>query len=435
MSNSISSQASSILLAIRESRGIYATIADSAGSQNFVNFALLNGLTYNDNPQGYDSKLLSGLGQTYTVSGSDSVNLKYRVSGGEVGNFTISSISAGRLSATASLNGKTLNSTTRESSFSLLVFAPSDSGEINLEVKASAAPTNGLFSILTNSNIPLKNCTVRVGGNPGLSVGAQVGIGVGVSVAVLGAVATAGYFFYKHMHPATPTGPAVGGMNPTAPTMMGMDPTAPSMGGNLSSPGMSSFHSTTPTMTGFDPSTPSISNYGLEKPMLQETVTAYGNIPPTQPASFVPPPIPPQLFKPSQPPSVQQNPTNDRGLNPTDTPVDHGAEPKDHYKGDLLEDPNQGQQPPPNDMPESERPRIPRIKRSGVDKHHHHEWTGMEHPCEDERCELNSREHRCYPDEERCPCFCRIEGCPVTKQREDGRMRRDALHTIASNAY
>src|SRR5262245_20008422 len=57
LSNTVSSQGEAILSTIRSTRGIYATIANAAGSQNFVNFAIVNGLTYNDNPQGYDTQL------------------------------------------------------------------------------------------------------------------------------------------------------------------------------------------------------------------------------------------------------------------------------------------------------------------------------------------------------------------------------------------
>lgn len=90
---------------------------------------------------------------------------------------------------------------------------------LDLFVTASDSPKDGLFSVLTNSNQPIKNCTVGVsGGNKGLSSGAKAGIGIGVVAAVLGA-AGIGFWTYKQF---------LGGGNTTAPAP-GAD-TAP-MGG------------------------------------------------------------------------------------------------------------------------------------------------------------------------------------------------------------
>ena len=189
-----------MLSAVRSSRGVYATITVAAGSQNFINYVLLNGLTYNDNPQGYDSQLLAGLAETHFVSGSDTITLKYSAQKGERVNFTVTSISAGFLDVAAVMGGKELNATNTTYSYSVVDVTAPASGELDLKITAKAAPKDSMFSVITNSNVPFKNCTVGVtgGGGGGLSAGGKAGVGVGVTAALLGLGGLGGYFAYKH---------------------------------------------------------------------------------------------------------------------------------------------------------------------------------------------------------------------------------------------
>jgi hypothetical protein len=417
-------------------------------------------LTYNDNPQGYDSQLLSGLGQTYVVSGSNTVNLKYRAQGGERVNFTVTSISAGRLSAVASMGGSTLNQTATALSRNIIAMDAPSSGEINLAVTASSAPVDSMFSVLTNSNVPIKNCTVGVGGGgAGLSTGAKAGIGVGVTVGIIGLLGTAGYFTWKHFH--HPTSPNISGPTPTdgnvqhfPPEKYGLDPnvtqTYPPQGmppnGNYPPPNIPPDSMYAPPQSvppnGMYPPQ-SMPPQGMYPPSSMPPQGVYP--PPADPSvapmAFAPPPmLPPNAMKPMFP----------KGANPTDGNVgnnpgiqsynDPGMQPTGNETNPNLDrgvDPN-GNQPPqnptqsPQDIPDLDHHKIPRFRRSAIEKHHHHEWLPIEQPCEANDCELNSRDHQCY-NKDTCPCECRIENCPVTKEREEARRKKDALGTIIAN--
>ncbi|KAK4218270.1 von Willebrand factor type A domain-containing protein [Rhypophila decipiens] len=214
---SFSSQPPEVLLAVRESKGLYATITLAEGTRNFVNYVILNGLTYQDNPQGAGDRLLAGLGTTQLIDGSNAVNLKYSATQGERANFTLVSITGDQLTMEAKMNGQTLNSSDSLFSFSdtVIEVEPPGSGEVEVIVTAKNNPVDGLFSVVTNSNQPIKNCTVGVsGGGSGLSAGAKAGLGVGLTALLLG-LAGAGFWAYKHFHLGAPA--AGGGGAPSAP--------------------------------------------------------------------------------------------------------------------------------------------------------------------------------------------------------------------------
>ena len=206
---SASYQPEEVLLAVRESKGVYATITFAAGTRNFVNYVLLNGLTYQDNPQGAGDRLLSGLATTQFINGPDSVTLKYTASQGEKANFTLVSITGDQLNMEAKMKGQSLNSSKLASfSDSVITVEPPSNGELDLIITAQDNPVNGLFSIATNSNQPVKNCTVGVGGNStGLSPGAKAGLGVGITALLLG-LAGGGFWAYKHFMGVSPYGAA-----------------------------------------------------------------------------------------------------------------------------------------------------------------------------------------------------------------------------------
>ncbi|EOO00825.1 putative von willebrand factor type a protein [Phaeoacremonium minimum UCRPA7] len=226
-----SSQPEEVLKAVRDSRGVYATITFAAGSQNFINYVLLNGLTYNDNPQGYGSQLLAGLAETQFISGSDTVTLKYSAEKNERVNFTITTITAGSLKAEVKMDGKSLGSDTISYYDAFIDVQAPSSGEMQLLVTADGAPKDSMFSVTTNSNVPIKNCTVGVSGSnhSGLSKGAKAGIGIGVTIGILGLLGGAGYFGYKHFF-----GPGSG--NTTAPPAHGNTTSGPTPGNHSQPP-------------------------------------------------------------------------------------------------------------------------------------------------------------------------------------------------------
>lgn len=222
LDTSASSQPSDVLSAVKDSRGVYATITVAAGSQNFINYVLLNGLTYNDNPQGYDSQLLAGLAETHFISGSDTVTLKYAAQQGERVNFTVTSISAGVLDVSAVMGGKTLNATNTTYPYGIVDVTAPSSGELDLQISVAKggvpATKDAMFSVITNSNVPFKNCTVGVtgsGAGGGLSAGGKAGVGIGVTAALLGMAGLGGYLAYKHFW-------AGGGSAPPPPTEGGV---------------------------------------------------------------------------------------------------------------------------------------------------------------------------------------------------------------------
>ncbi|KAK3329515.1 hypothetical protein B0H66DRAFT_28350 [Apodospora peruviana] len=215
---SASYQPEDVLLAVRDSKGVYATITVAAGSRNFVNYVLLNGLTHRDNPQGAGDRLLSGLATTQFIDGSTSVTLKYSASQGERANFTLYSITGDHLGMEAKMNGQTLNTSEPSYYDGYMDVEPPSSGTLEITVTADDNPVKGLFSVMTNSNQPIKNCTVGVtGGNStGLSTGAKAGLGVGLTALLLG-LAGGGFWAYKHFLGGAPSGgeldtaPAAGG--------------------------------------------------------------------------------------------------------------------------------------------------------------------------------------------------------------------------------
>jgi len=210
---------------------VYATITVAEGSINFVNYVLLNGLAYQDNPQGAGDRLLAGLASTQFISGSASVTMKYLAEQGEKANFTLVSFTGDTLDMEAKLNGQTLNTTKgSRTTRKFMEVVPPTSGDLDVVITASNSPTDGLFSVLTGSTAPIKNCTVGVRTtDTGLSTGAKAGIGVGVAAAVLGLLGAA-LAAYKHL-----SAPSAGA-NTTAPTLSDGETTAFQPGGEKLGP-------------------------------------------------------------------------------------------------------------------------------------------------------------------------------------------------------
>jgi hypothetical protein len=87
----------------------------------------------------------------------------------------------------------------------------------------------------------------------------------------------------------------------------------------------------------------------------------------------------------------------------------------------------------PQDFEPPERHKIPNLRRSGIEKHHHHEWLAPLQHCEHEQCPLNAHDHQCYPSEDQCACNCFVQDCPITKEREDAALKKDMLFAAAGN--
>lgn len=197
---SSSIQDKDVLFAIGKSGGVYSTITTEDSSNNFINYVILNGLTTQDNPQGNNSTLLSGLATAHFTAGSQTQSVTYNARTHEYIDFTIQSIDAGPLTAQLVFGGSVKNTTSIPDSLpSDLTFTAPNAGQIEIKVTAMNAPTDSLFVVGAVSNMPVQNCTVGIGDvkKGGLSTGSKVGIGLGVPIAI-GLLALAGYFLWKY---------------------------------------------------------------------------------------------------------------------------------------------------------------------------------------------------------------------------------------------
>ncbi|RFU27607.1 hypothetical protein B7463_g8739, partial [Scytalidium lignicola] len=192
----------SVLTAISASGGVYATITTEDASNNFINFAILNGLTNQDNPSGNNSTLLAGLTIAPVIQQNKTVTITYNARKNEIIIFTIQSVD-GEILTVEALSGSTvLNKTTIDyySTSSLPVRAKS-TGPIDIKVAAPEATEDNMFTIGAQSNMPIQNCTVAVGAAPsshsgGLSTGGKVGLGIGIP-ALVGVIAAGLFALFK----------------------------------------------------------------------------------------------------------------------------------------------------------------------------------------------------------------------------------------------
>lgn len=452
----ISSQPKEVLLAVRESKGVYATIAVAAGSINFVNYVLLNGLSSQDNPQGTGDRLLAGLASTQVISGSGSVTMKYFAEKGERANFTLVSFTGSSLNMEAQMGGKKLNSTdSRTTARKVMEVVPPSTGEMDIVIRASDSPKDGLFSVVTGSSAPIKNCTVGVtgGNNTGLSTGAKAGIGVGVVATLLG-LGAVGFMAYQHLLGGGNTTAAPGGGNTTAPALVNGETIGYQGGGEKLDP-QTTTTAILPNHTGFEgtmadqplspgnnadhPTTSHNAHQGSLGPENQHQPSLGGQ-------------------------TVSQQPIN--GQNYYQSSLGTGGDPYNHtgspFQGNSIGtphmDPNSGaystpnhtgfdgtnntgynsgnhtewgppdnNNPPPVNVPDGPGPTPPqpffgvppppaRYPGTGARKHHHHEWLAPDAACDDPRCPLVSAGHRCSPSPGSCTCKCRNANCAVASR-------------------
>jgi len=114
---------------------------------------------------------------------------------------------------------------------------------------------------------------------------------------------------------------------------------------------------------------------------------------------------------------------------PSQQPPDQ--QPSDQQSSD--QQPADQQQVDQPDLPDHSK--IPRIRASAIENHHHHDHLGYQQACLAESCEFNANDHSCQPDVvDRCPCTCRDPDCPVTKERQKARLGRVAINSIVSTA-
>ncbi|KAK4229683.1 von Willebrand factor type A domain-containing protein [Podospora fimiseda] len=422
---SASAQPTSVLRALRDSKGVYATITLAAGSQNFINYVLLNGLTAQDNPQGAGDRLLAGLATTQFISGSDAVTLKYSAEKGENANFTAVSFTGDKLVLEAKMGGKTFQSITQYATTRQFVnvTAPSN-GILEVVIKANNSPKDGLFSILTNSNQPIKNCTVGVGGKKGLTAGAKAGVGIGV-VAAVAALAGAAFYGYKHFiagagaaggagvppPPGVPTGPSgmEGGYHNGPSPLEKLQPMA-----NVSPVGAEGplLQSMPPGNTGFEaqgippngtapPGPGPLSNMPPPPPSFSTPMNMpITGIPPAGPGTaFIPPMVPPPIFK---------NSSSDR---PGSSTNQNNNIPPDNNTASFLP-PGSGGVAATAGAPFPV-PGPPSLQQTQKQNHHHHPWLAPDMACEHPECPLNLEGHECVPDKKNCLCTCRDRGCLV----------------------
>jgi len=380
-------QDSSVLSAITSSGGVYATITSEDASNNFINFAILNGLTHNDNPTGNNNTVLAGLSISQFISGRNSVSTFYNAQANEKINFTITSITADALTAQAIFGGRVINSTTIPfyGADTLNVQAPS-AGRFEIKVTAQDAPPNAIYILGATSNMPIQNCSVAVtGGSSGLSTGGKVGLGLGIPILIAG-LGLGAFFLLK----------LFGGKIPA----LGVPP--------LKNPfAKNPFSKPPPTQPDYEQTMID----GAEKAGFVETITPLAAIPASLAAA-------PALTQAAHPSST----------NPAQTPQTTAQNPSQKHK----------------------HKRCKRRKHANGPYHHHHlarshpcledsvPHCALSDPghvckdpnekplgpcvCTDKKCELNKDDHECVVDEEDKerwpPCGCGDEECEVTKEEE-----------------
>ncbi|KAI9782460.1 MAG: hypothetical protein M1839_004946 [Geoglossum umbratile] len=358
-----------VLLAIQNSGGIYNTIFDVASSDQFINLVLVNGITKNDNPQGSNSTLIAGLSIAHFISGSQTQLITYNAQSGEIIDFSIQSVDAGDLAVQALFGGKTLNSTTVNETQSLDPSANASDLFVH-------SPGDGEIDIKVTANNANSDSIFVVGAKSNMptqncTVAVTKGGGksnkgkIAAGVTVpIIVIAALVGAFYWWKH---------GKLAPSAPSQ------GPSGQGP---PG------------------------GPEKP------------PPMSPGDTLPsqypqyPPYPPYPQTPQYPQYLLQS---------------DAQNPQNKHKF-----------------------RTHRFKKGGDDDRHHHHLD-REHPCygmscplsdpahrcqdpntpcacEDEKCALNGKDHKC---DERWKCPCIDKECPVTKERKrERRMKGGAVASV-----
>lgn len=196
------------------SGGYFSVITDASSAIAFIDVAIANGLTYNDNPQGYNGTLFAGLSTSRLLKAGQSSLVVYDARDGEELDWTISTYNISQLNVVATLNGKTVETTSVASdafnddigSGEFNVSAV-NAGQVQIKIHTGSllnGESDGMIVVSVDSNLPFDNCTLTIGklpdingGGGGLSKGGKAGIAVGVIALVTG-VAGGVYFLTKY---------------------------------------------------------------------------------------------------------------------------------------------------------------------------------------------------------------------------------------------
>jgi hypothetical protein len=386
----------SVLTAITLSGGTYAGILDATSVENWVNLILVNGLTHNDNPIGNSQLILPGLSISHIISGTHTDSLVYQAQSQEQLTFTVSSITAGELTAEAFFGGKSLQKiTVDEFSYTgdnVTVTSPG-TGELTVKVSSKGAPKNSLYTVLGSSNLPIQNCTVGIKAtNPkGTSTATKAAIGVSVPFG-LALIGVGAFFILKKFlfkpKPATANAPPE--------THAYMDP----------KPGF------TPTVQPIYPP-PQMYSPPPQPYMAQPPMQPYMQTP--QPyMQAMAPPIPPPTHHPHQ---QQRSRDNDSDASDCEC-----SDPSD-----MENESDQQSKPQPGQKHKHKYHRI-KWKREDDPKHHHHGNLYVE--CQDKECPLNDKNHKCQTTNNGgliipCACDCQDPNCPSNTPEEKRRRRRE----------
>jgi hypothetical protein len=395
-----------VLTAITLSGGTYAGIIDATSVQNWVDLILVNGLTHNDNPVGNSQLILPGLSISHIITGTHTDSLIYQAQNQEQIVFSVSSITAGSLTAEAFFGGKSLQKITVDAFSTLgdnITVTSPGTGEMTVKVSSHGAPKDALYTVLGSSNLPIQNCTVgiKATNKTGLSTGAKAGLGVGIPVA-LGVIGLGVFLVLKKFlfppktAPATHAPPQTMDPNQTA----YMDP----------KPGFTpQVHPVYPPP---QPYSPPPQPYMAQPPM-----QTYMAQPPMQPyMQAMAPPIPP--------------PTNAHHQHQQQRSRDNDQDGSDCECSDPSDLENESDQPVKQQPGQKHKHKYHRIKwkREDDPKHHHHGNLFVE--CKDDKCPLNDKKHKCETSNSGgmvipCACDCQDPNCPSNTPEEKRRRRRE----------
>ena len=196
------------------SGGYYSVITDSSSATGFIDIALANGLTYNDNPQGYNGTLFAGLSTSRLLKAGQSSVVIYDARNGENLDWSITTYNISQLNVVATLGGKTVETTTVTSNafdddmgdgeFSVNA---ENGGQLQIKITPGSIlnESEGMIVVGVDSNIPFDNCTITIGSLPtiggggGLTPAKKAGIAIGV-IGLVALIAAGIYFPTKYWH-------------------------------------------------------------------------------------------------------------------------------------------------------------------------------------------------------------------------------------------
>jgi von Willebrand factor type A domain len=156
-------QDETILQAILQTGGTYATIDTPAAQQGFIALVLSHGLTGSDAGSGGKDVLLPGLSTAALLSQKSPNTFTYGARAGETFNVTVTSLESVALKATLrDVAGKKdiSSANTNSSGIAFLKYTSKVAADLEIIVEGTNSTSNGTFSIGIQSSIPIQNCTI-----------------------------------------------------------------------------------------------------------------------------------------------------------------------------------------------------------------------------------------------------------------------------------